>query len=192
MACHNERPSHRVEYMYDPQQYVPTCGGESVYSSREQRGSVKQPPMGYRDDVISFVSDPVQEEMLVLGSMEADLYVSSSAPDTSFAVKISEILVNGESYNIRTAITTLSHQLGGEKYQPGSIVKIVLNTWDIAWQSQIGSRIRLDITSSDFPQYAIHSNHEGIWSEQAATQQALQTLYIGKDTPSSLTLHFNV
>lgn len=179
-----------VRYTYDPKQYVPTCGGESVYSSRDQRGSVKQPPPGYRDDVLSFVSNPIQEDMLILGSIKVELFVSSSAPDTSFVAKISEIFENGESYNIRTAITTLSHQLGDGAYRAGDIVKICLHTWDIGWKPKKGSRIRLDVTSSDFPEYAIHSNYEGKWSMQATTQKAIQTIYMGEKYPSGVTFYY--
>lgn len=51
--------------------------------------------------------------------------------------------------------------------------------WDIAWQVAAGSRLRLDISSSDFPQYAVHSNYRGIWSEQEKCRTARQTVYEG-------------
>lgn len=177
-----------LHFDYDPENYVPTCGGESVYSSVQQRGSVLQPPIGAREDVLSFLSEPIQKPFVVMGKIKAHLFVRSSAEDTSFVVKVSEVSETGESYNIRTGITTLSYQEAqgkGEKRPDGSR-EICVTMWDVAWMPAAGSRIRIDITSSDFPQYAIHSNFPGIWSLQDKTQVAHQTICMDAEHPSSI------
>ena len=51
-----------------------------------------------------------------------------------------------------------------------------MDMWEVAWEFQRGARIRVDIQSSDFPQYCIHSNTAGIWAEQTECRIAKQTI----------------
>ena len=53
-----------------------------------------------------------------------------------------------------------------------------------------GSKLRLDISSSDFPQYSIHSNFPGNWAMQKETQKAVQTIYTGEDYPSAIEIPY--
>ena len=62
-------------------------------------------------------------------------------------------------------------------YKAGQMVKVEINFWDIGWCFKTGTRLRLDISSSDFPQYSIHSNYPGVWSVQTKTKPAVQTVY---------------
>ena len=126
-----------------------------------------------------------------MGKINVDLYVSSDAQDTAFSVKIMEVLENGEAYNIRSGITTLAyrgHSSERQTYTPGEIVKVNVDTWDIAWTIKKGSRIRVDISSSDFPQYSVHTNYPGVWALQEKTKKAVQTIYSGKEYPSAVNL----
>lgn len=90
-----------------------------------------------------------------------------------------------------TMITTLAyrgHSGTRQEYRPGEIVEIEIDMWDIAWKFQKGSRIRLDISSSDFPQYSVHTNYAGVWSKQCRTKTARQTIYTGAEYPSRVEL----
>jgi len=176
-------------YLYDPQNYVPSCGGESLFSSRDQRGSVLQPPCGYRPDVISFRTEVIDRDITIVGKIKGKLMVKSTAEDTAFTVKIMEEFPDGSAYNIRTGIATLAFRNGMEKretYTPGTYVELEVPTWDVAWKPSLGSRIRVDIASSDFPQYAIHSNYPGVWAEHAETRIAEQTLLLGGENASKI------
>lgn len=180
-----------VSFVYDPKNPVSSYGAESCFSTRSATGSLKQPEPGYRDDVISFVSEPIAENVMLLGKINADIYVSSDAEDTAFSIKIMEVLENGEAYNIRSGITTLAyrgHSDQRQTYTPGEIVKINIDTWDIAWEMKKGSCIRVDISSSDFPQYSAHTNYPGVWALQDKCRTARQTLYSGAGYPSVLNL----
>lgn len=59
------------------------------------------------------------------------------------------------------------------------------------WTVQPGSCLRLDISSSDFPQYAVHSNYAGVWSEQGKTRIAHQKILLGEGSFVELPLHEN-
>lgn len=168
-------------YVYNPKNPVPSHGGESLLWSWDDIGSLKQPPCGWRDDVLSFVSEPLSQDMIVLGSIKVELYVSSDASDTAFSAKLMEIRPDGSAYHVRSGITTLAYRSGADfprgVYKAGQMVKVEINFWDIGWCFKTGTRLRLDISSSDFPQYSIHSNYPGVWSVQTKTKPAVQTVY---------------
>jgi putative CocE/NonD family hydrolase len=105
-------------------------------------------------------------------------------------VKVSEERADGSTYNIRTGIATLAfrdNKLGSRQtYTPGEIVEVTVEMLPIVWEIQPGSRIRVDISSSDFPQYSVHSNYPGVWSEQTRTKVASQKVWTGKKYPTSV------
>ena len=154
-------------------------------------GSIHQPQPGYRDDVVTFLSEPVQEDTEIEGKIRVRLFVKSDAEDTAFSAKLMEVFENRECVNIRGSITTLAYRNGNPHrgtYTPGEIVEICIEMWDVSWMIRKGSRLRLDISSSDFPQYSAHSNYAGIWSEQAETKKAEQTILMGGQYPSEVIL----
>ena len=178
-------------YIYDPEDPVMSHGAESLFTSQEEVGSLLQPEPDSRPDIISFVSEPLKEDLTIVGKPTAELYVSSDAEDTCFTVKIMEVFEDGNAYNIRNGITTLAYRNGSQDritYTPGTVEKIRIETWDVAWMAKKGSRIRVDISSSDFPEYAVHPNKAGVWSMIRDTVKAEQTIYFGPDMPSRLIL----
>ena len=179
----------KITYQYDPNDPVPSHGTESCFKSVKEIGSMFQPECGYRKDVISFVSEPLEDPMYIMGSIKTELYVSSDAEDTAFTAKIMEIFPDGRCVNIRGNITTLAYRNGSVKrreYEPGKIVPVCIKMWPVAWKMRKGSRIRVDISSSEFPQYSVHTNYPGVWSEQKNTKCALQTVYTGEGRASCL------
>lgn len=184
----------RITYAYDPQHPVLSVGGETLFNSGSRRGSQLQPEVGYRDDVVSFLSEPLQAPLLLAGKVKIVLHVSTDVDDTAFSYKISEQLADGNTYNIRTGITTLGFRnepLGSRQtYKPGEVVEVAVEALPILWQLQPGSRIRVDISSSDFPQYSVHSNHAGVWSRQTKTRVAHQVLYTGGEFESRIEIPF--
>ncbi len=178
----NPEKSGSLEWVYDPADPVPTHGAESLLVTKQEQGSLRQPEPNYRADVISCISEPLKESMTVVGPIRICFHVSADVDDTAFAVKIMEVMENGNAYNMRTGITTLGYRNGSDRrldYRPGEKVQITVDTWDLAWKVQKGSRIRIDLTSSDFPQYSIHSNYAGCWAEQTDIRKAISTVYFG-------------
>ena len=167
-----------------------SIGGETLFNSGSRRGSQLQPEVGYRDDVISFVSEPLEAPLLMAGKVKVVLQVSTDCDDTAFSYKISEQMADGKTYNIRTGITTLgfrNNPLGSRQtYTPGEVVELTVEALPIMWQLSTGSRIRVDISSSDFPQYSVHPNYAGVWSKQTRTRVAHQTLYVGDERDSRI------
>ena len=180
-----------LSYVYDPENPVMSHGAESLFKTQPEIGSILQPGPNSRPDILSFISEPLEDDLTMLGKLQAELFVSSDAEDTCFTVKIMEVFENGDAYNIRNGITTLAYRNGSPDritYEPGNVEEILIETWDVAWQAKKGSRIRVDISSSNFPEYAVHPNKAGIWSQIRETVKAEQTVYFGKDRPSRLVL----
>lgn len=195
-------PLSKTEFTYDPKNPVPSLGAESMLKSINKVGSMYQPEPGFREDVLSFISEPLEEEFSIAGKMRVYLQVSTDCDDTAFTAKVMEVRGDGKSVNIRSSITTIAadypdkryvsdgksvHDEDSRKamenredtYTPGEIAEVCVEMWDIAWKLQKGSRIRVDISSSDFPQYSVHSNYAGIWSRQEKTRVAHQVIYCG-------------
>ncbi len=145
-----------------------------------EAGTLRQPAPDYRPDVVSFVSRPLIEKLEIAGRIKVRLQVKTDVEDTAFSAKLCEVFPDGRAYNIRSGITTIAADLPeGADYIPGEQTEVSVDFWDIAWTIQPGSCLRLDISSSDFPQYAAHSNYAGIWSDQEKSRIARQVICTG-------------
>ena len=184
----SEPQASSVSYVYDPENPVYAEGGETLFTSSGRRGSLRQSPAGYRDDILSFVSEPLEEDMTIAGNVKVYLKVSTDADDTAFAFTLSEVTPSGEAYNMRTSIATLGYRDGLLKprveYRKGTTVVLEIEALPIMWTVKAGNSLRLDIKSSQFPEYAVHSNTAGVWAEQARTVVARQTVFVGGEDGS--------
>jgi putative CocE/NonD family hydrolase len=179
----------RISYTYNPDNPVPTQGGEGLLAFSfgptyhgAAPSSLKQAEPGSRADVITFLSAPLQMDVAIQGRIKAHLRVSSDVDDTAFTVKLMEVFPNGNAYNIRDGISSLAYRNGAtqpQDYVAGEAVDIEIELWPIAWTIKQGSQIRLDISSSNFPAYHVHPNVSGPWAEQQQVRIAQQTLFIG-------------
>lgn len=184
-------------FRYDPADPVPTCGGGVLLPSLQPvagkpvPGSVRQPEPGFHDGVLTFMSAPLADDLPIEGSVKVALRVSSDADDTAFAVKLMELFAEGEAYNIVDGIASLAYRNGADTplpYEGGEIVTLAIELWPIAWRMRRGSRIRLDVSSSNYPAYHAHPNVAGAWAEQTKTRIARQTVYCDVDGQSFLQL----
>ena len=172
-------------YTYDPDDPVKSHGAESLFASFQEVGSLEQPGPDWRDDVLSFLSAPLERDLTLMGEVSMELYVKSTAEDTAFTAKLMEVTPDGKAYNIRGSIATLAYD---GPYTPGEVRKVTVSMWAVAFQVKAGARLRLDISSSDFPQYAAHPNLPGCWAEHRETVIAEQTVLTGQDYPSRVVL----
>ena len=178
-----------VSFEYDPRDPVPTRGGAGMLAfllpgyKGARPGNVFQRPACERNDIISYKTETLKDGLLISGKIRTNLFVSSTAPDTSFTFKLIEEFEDGRAINIRDAITSLAFRNGSQKprsYEPGKKVEIEIVSWPIEWWVSPGSKLRLDVSSSDFPKYHAHSNRAGPWAKQIDTDVATQTLYGGE------------
>ena len=179
-----------VQYVYDPRNPVPTRGGGPLLShvivgfggpepsNRDQAGLCE------RQDVLSFTTPPLKEALHVAGEIQVSLSVSSSAEDTAFTAKVIEVDEKGKALNIQDGITTVAHarqQAGLGPYVPGEKTPLTFSLWPLHWVAPKGARIRVDISSSNFPAYHAHANRRGPWAQQDKPIAATQRLFVGAD-----------
>lgn len=187
----NNKSEGKITWKFDPNYPVKTHGAESLLVTKEEQGSLRQHKPGYRKDVVSCISEPFEESITVIGKMQVVLTVATDVEDTAFVAKIMEVRSNGEAYNMRTGITTLGYRNQSDTrqiYEPGEKVQIIIDMWDLAWKIKKGSRLRVDLTSSDFPQYSVHSNFAGCWATQKKVRSANQQVYYGGYAESYISL----
>lgn len=167
-----------TSFSYDPANPVRTLGGAFMLNPNFAPSAVtEQSDMAcQREDVLSFRSAAFESGLHIAGDISVSLQVSSSAPDTSFTVKLSEVFADGSIWNIRDDITTLSYQ--GEAGQNPADLHFDLVPID--WTLKPGSRLQLDISSSNFPAFPAHTNTAGLWSEAFDIRVAEQTVYSGQ------------
>ena len=182
----------RLTYLYDPLDPVYATGGETIFTTSGRRGSHLQPEMGERDDVLYFITEPLEEDLTIAGAIKLYLKVSTDVDDTCFAFTLSEVTPEGESYNMRTSIATLGYRDGllepRVAYKPGKKVELEIVALPVIWNVKKGNRLRLDVKSSNFPEYAVHSNYAGVWAEQGQTRVAKQNVFVGGRKGSRLVL----
>lgn len=178
----------RVEYVYDPDDPVPTRGGAGMLAfilpdiGGAEGANVWQEDLCARADVLTFQTPPLDEPLHFAGRVEVALTIVSDAPDTAFIAKLVEVLADGRAVNIRDGITSLAYRNDAseaQSYSPGDPVEIHIRFWPIEWTVPAGSSLRLDISSSDFPKYHAHPNRAGVWSQQTEAKKANQALLIG-------------
>ncbi|MBW8352081.1 CocE/NonD family hydrolase [Bacillus sp. IITD106] len=181
--------SNYCSFRYEPTKPVKTRGGEALLAwispgfNGSRPSSVLQDPIGNRADILSFVSMTLEEDLNVSGSFKVHLSVSTDVEDTSFTTKVMEVFPNGDAYNIRDGITSIRYRNGSkapQEYKPGNVVDMEIELWPITWKLKKGSKLRLDISSSNFPAYHIHPNKKGNWAKETETLIANQQIFIGK------------
>ncbi len=179
----------RVQFVYDPDHPVPTRGGSGMLAfilpgfGGTPAANVWQGSICARPDVLSFQTDALTEPLHLAGRVQVALTVASDAADTAFTAKLVEVFDDGRAVNIRDGITSLALRNGAaypQAYEPGESVEVHIRFWPIEWVVPAGSRLRLDVSSSDFPKYHAHPNRAGIWSQHKDAKTARQSLLLGE------------
>ena len=147
-------------YVYDPRDPVPTLflGPYAYGAPYDQR------VLDHRRDVLVYQSEPLEEGIEVTGSVEAALFASSSAPDTDWAAKLVDVYPDGRAFNISYGLVRARYR---ESFQapsllePDRVYEYRIRLHPTSNLFRPGHRIRVDISSSDFPNYDRNHNTGG-------------------------------
>ena len=176
-------------YAYDPADPVPTLGGNIMEPSL--RGPYDQAPLDDRDDILRFVTDPFAARTEITGPIRAEIYAASSARDTDFMVKLVVVKPNGVAFNLVDGVIRARYRDGFEEprlIEPGKVYKYDIDLWATSYVLSPGDRLRVDITSSNFPRLARNLNTGAPFAQTTEMQIARQTIYLGGDNASRLVL----
>ncbi len=167
-------------YQYDPDEPVPSLGGNNCCGTPTPAGPRDQRPVENRNDVLVYTSDFLAEEIEVTGPVSVVLYASSDAPDTDFVAKLVDVFPDGRAINVAEGILRARYRdsLSEPKpLEPGKVYELKI---DLVGTSNVflkGHRIRVDVTSSHFPQFDRNPNTGEAFGLSANRRVAKQTIY---------------
>ena len=152
-------------FTYDPMNPVPSYGGNVCCTGNAvQGGSFDQQDMEARNDILVYSTEPLSEDTEVSGFIESTLYVSSDAKDTDFTIKLIDVHPDGSAYNLDETIQRVRYREGYDKevfMEKGKVYKIDLTPMATSNYFKKGHRIRIEISSSNFPRFARNLNTGG-------------------------------
>ncbi len=185
-------PQQPDRYYYDPLNPVPSAGGHSCCGAATgPQGPFDQGAVEQRSDVLTFTTDPMPSDTEITGPTEVSLWAASTAPDTDFTAKLVAVAPDGSTVNLNNGIIRAAFRDSLEHptpIVPGQPYRYTIKIWPTSYQVPAGSRVRLEISSSDFPQYAPNPNTGEPFGQSAAVQGATQTIFHDAEHPSSVVL----
>ena len=178
-------------YVYDPFDPVPTAGGRSMIDVLP--GVENQAQVEERQDVLVYTTPRLAEPVAITGPVSVTVYASSSAPDTDFTAKLVDVEPDGYCANIAEGIIRARYRHGCDReefLEPGKVTEFCIDLWDMAHTFQPDHRIRLEISSSNFPRFDRNLNSRvtpALGSAEDA-QKAVQQVFHDAPYPSRLSL----
>jgi putative CocE/NonD family hydrolase len=184
--------SHSDSFTYDPKDPVPTVGGSiccepSVFPP----GPLDQAPVERRPDVLVYTSPPLEEEFEVTGPIRTVLYVSTSANDTDFTAKLVDVEPNGRPLAVTDGLQRLRYRLSLDKpvfVKRNQAYQISVDTGVTSYVFAPGHRIRVEVSSSNFPRFDRNLNTTGPNADQSKMVKAKQTVFHEIGYPSAIIL----
>ncbi len=178
-------------YEYDPANPVPTIGGRLCCGNQIPPGPADQRPNEGRPDVLVFSTPPLERDLETTGWVKVNLYASSSATDTDFTALLADVDPSGYARFLTDGIVRARYRNStqqAEPIEPGKVYEYTIDLWATGNLFKAGHRIRLYISSSNFPRFDRNLNTgEAI---QGATRmvKAQQRIYHDAQHPSALVL----
>lgn len=199
-----------TQFQFDPQNPVPTIGGNIssgndilLQGAWNQKGgehvwNYPHPvPLSARNDLLVFQTEPLQEDIEVTGELEVKLFASSSAVDTDFTAKLIDVYPpssdwpGGFDLNIGDGIVRGRFRESLEKEKlitPGEVYEFSIKLYPTSNVFKKGHRIRVDISSSNFPRFDVNPNTGEPLNRQRKTAVATQTIFHDINHPSRIIL----
>jgi putative CocE/NonD family hydrolase len=184
---------HPDQFVYDPANPVPTFGGGGCCQGNAVKfGSYDQNPQLARNDILVYNSEPFKEGTEVSGPITVTLYVSSSAKDTDFTFKIMDVYPDGRAFNITENIQRMRYRDGYDKplawMQADKVYKVTFQPIDTSNYFFAGHRLRIAISSSNFPRFDRNLNTGGNNYDEVKGVIAQNAVHHDSEHPSKVTI----
>jgi putative CocE/NonD family hydrolase len=185
--------NHPDMFVYDPMNPVPSYGGNVCCTGNAVAGGAfDQRKMEARNDILVYSTEPLKEGIELSGSIEATLYVSSSAKDTDFTVKLVDVLPDGTAYNLDETIQRVRYREGYDKtpvwMESGKVYKVTLSPMTTSNYFAAGHRIRIEVSSSNFPRFDRNLNTGGNNFDETKGVIATNAVHHSSQYPSQVTI----
>ena len=175
-------------FVYDPNDPVPTRGGNTLILAM---GVMDQRPVEARPDVLVYTSHVVTDALEVTGPVAVTLFAASSAPDTDFTAKLVDVRPDGYAQNLADGIVRARYRSSRQKpvpLTPGEVSRFTIDLWATSHVFLPGHRIRVEISSSNFPRFDRNLNTGGDQATGTRWQAAQQTVFHDARYPSHIVL----
>lgn len=177
------------KFIYDPQNPVPTHGGNNLIGPPS--GPFDQSKIEAREDVLVYTSPVIDQPIEITGPVKLVLYASSTARDTDFTAKLVDVHPDGKAYNLCDGVVRAryrSSKTNPELIEPERVHKYEIDLWVTSNLFLPGHRVRLEISSSNFPRFDRNPNTGKPFGSDAELVKATQTIYHDAEHPSHLVL----
>jgi putative CocE/NonD family hydrolase len=154
-------------------------------------GAFDQRQMEARPDILVYSTEPLTEGLEVSGPVEVTLYVSSDAKDTDFTVKLLDVYPDGRAYNLDETIQRARYREGYDKQvwmAPDKTYKVILGPLNTSNYFDTGHRIRIEVSSSNFPRFERNLNTGRRNYDEAQGVVAHNTIRHSREYPSQVKL----
>jgi putative CocE/NonD family hydrolase len=193
-ALSTSEPSseHADQYVYDPADPAPTRGGPLCCDPAHlAAGAIDQRPIEARSDVLVYSTPPFKEDFEVTGPVSVELYATSSAVDTDFTAKLVDVWPNGFAQNLTEGILRARYRNSPERVEfmnPGETYKLTLDLWATSNVFLKGHKLRLEISSSNFPRFDRNLNTGEDAGRGTRWVKATNTIVHDRAHPSAVVL----
>lgn len=178
-------------YLYDPADPVPTIGGRVLMPGIVTGGIFNQQPAEERSDVLVYTSPLMAEDTEVTGPVSVRLWAASSAPDTDFTAKLVDVWPDGYAAIVADGILRARYRESMSEprlLESGDVYEFDIDLWAVSHVFKRGHRIRLEISSSNFPRFDRNPNTGQEVAGESEMQTAVQTIFHDAEHPSYLSL----
>jgi len=181
------------KFDYDPMNPVASYGGNVCCTGNAvQGGAFDQRKMEERPDILVYSTAPLAQGVEVSGPIEVTLYVSSDARDTDFTVKLIDVYPDGRAYNLDETIQRMRYRDGYDKplawMEAGKVYKVTLQPMATSNYFEAGHRIRLEVSSSNFPRFDRNLNTGGNNYDETRGVVAHNAVHHSRQYPSEVKL----
>jgi putative CocE/NonD family hydrolase len=186
------RASPPDQFIYDPKNPVPTHGGSICCDPvLLPPGPLDQSDIETRKDVLVYTSAPLANEMEVTGPIRVVLYVSTSVNDTDFTAKVVDVQKDGRALLVTDGIQRLRYRLALDQpvfVKKNDAYQISIDTGVTSWVFKPEHRVRLEVSSSNFPRFDRNMNSSRPNAYETRFTKARQTVLHAKGYPSEILL----
>ncbi len=181
--------SENDRFVYDPNDPAPTVGGNNLGGA--PAGPYDQTAVEQRPDVMVYSSAPLTQPLEVTGPVKMVLFASSSAKDTDFTAKLVDVHPDGKAYNLCDGILRgrwrHSHSRP-DPIEPGKVHRYEIDLWVTSNLFRPGHRIRVEISSSNFPRFDRNPNSGLPFGTDTKLLTATQSIFHDADHASHILL----
>ncbi len=178
-------------FTYDPMNPVMSHGGNvCCQGNAVDPGARDQREMEERPDILVYTSEPFENGIELTGPITPTLYVSSDAKDTDFTVKVIDVYPNGTAYNLDESIQRMRYRDGYDKplvwMEPGKVYEVTLQPLTTSNWFAPGHRLRIEISSSNFPRFDRNLNTGGNNYDESKGVVAHNAVHHSRQYPSQV------